>query len=210
MPAPEGFRVPDSGASTLTPGVLKAVSGSMKALPVRIYINPEYDDKASREAGIEVKREHVMIGIKTDRYSEVAIAERDLDIEKRFELQPLIERFYTQKESHETPIESWDVIGPTERTFLSKMGILTVEQLAATPDALISRLGTFGPGLKQKAERHLAGKAKDAERQEYQEEMRLLREENAKLAERMKELESASFHAHAAKAGKRGNREEVA
>ena len=209
MPAPEGFRVPDTGAGTVTPGVLKAVSGSMKALPVRIFIDHEYDDKASKNAGIEIKREHVMIGIKTDRYSEVAIAERDLDMEKRFELQPLIDRFYTQKDSQETAIETWDVIGPQERNFLAKMGINSVEQLAATPDALVSRLGVFGPGLKQKAERHLAGKVKDAERQEVQEEMRMLREENAKLAERMKEIEAIGFQAHAAKA-KEKTREKAA
>lgn len=204
----EGFRMPDVGQQTITPGVLKAVSGSLGALPVRVYKHREYDDLNSALSGVETQREIVMIGIKTDRYTEVAIAEHDLDYKKRAELAPLLDRFYTQRDTHETLVEMWEAISESERVVLGSLGIQSVEQLAATPDGLLSRLGKLGQGLKEKAVRHLAGKAKSDEAQERAEEMRLLREENERLAARMAELEKLAFASHEEKARKGGKARE--
>lgn len=191
MPAPEGFRAVDAGSQPagVIPGVLKAVQGSSKGLPTRVYLAKEYDDKASKAAGVEVWRERVIIGIKSDRFSECAIALEDLDIDKRIELAPLIERFHTQRDSSETDLEGWDVITDSERALLMKLGIQSIDQLAEYPDALIGQMGPIGKGCKEKALRFLTGKRQATEAAERQEEMQLVMEENRRLAAKSDELE---------------------
>lgn len=200
--------MPDAGRNAgVVPGVLKAVSGSLGALPVRVFTHAVYDDLGSIQAGQEVKKELVMVGIKNDRFTECCIAEQDLDMQQRIELAPLLERFRTQKDSTETAIENWDAISEQEKAFLLKMGIQFVEQMAAYPDSMVGRMGKVGIALKEKAVRHMTGKAKRAEQEEQLQELALIREERERDARRLQELEEkyhALLAAQSAQAGRRG------
>lgn len=84
------------------------------------------------------------------------------------------EAYRTGKEPAESgfPLEEWAGLSATETAMLRALSIKTVEQLAATPDSGIHRLGPAGHSLKKRAQKFLDSQG-----------------ENEKLLQRIKELE---------------------
>lgn len=182
MSAPEGFIIPTIGQNTANVGVMKAVSGSVGTQAVRFYIHQQYDAQMSKLADREVYVPVEMCGFKNDRYTETAIRVQDLTPIQRLQTQELYERFKSQTESGETPIEAWDQLVDSEKVQMLMAGIKTVEQLARFEEHDFYRLGVGGKELAARAKRHLAGK-EHKKIQASSEEMLLVIEENKRLRE---------------------------
>lgn len=93
------------------------------------------------------------------------------------------------------PIKGWASIGNAQQRLLVNIGILSVEDLATLPDADVSRVGTGGIALKQKAQAYLDainGPGKQAEKQvAQQKQIDDLVELNRKLAKEVADLKAA-------------------
>lgn len=201
MPAPEGFILPSVGQTTNTPGIMKAVSGAIGTQVARFYTHKVYDALASEREGAEIYSERVMLGVKNDRFTEVALVaegpsdrgDRDgnivplrpeLNSAQTMATAELYERFKRQQSSTDTPIDNWDAITDGEKAQMRMVDVLFVDQLARFSDDQLYRLGPGAKRLRELAQRHVAGKEK-SKSEDLGAEMALI------LEERKREREAA-------------------
>lgn len=199
MPAPEGFIIPTTGISTGNAGILKAVTGAIGTQAVRFYVHKVYNAKKSEELGYEFYDDVELCGFKNDKYAETAIMVKDLSMKQKMDTARIYERFKTQKDSTDTPLEKWAVISESQKAFYLQMGIHSVEQLASFQEHELFRLGPDGKNVRDLALRHINGK--ELKKQEDRnKEMELVIKENRVMSEKIKKLEEAYFASQAEKA----------
>lgn len=201
MPVPSNFVIPTIGDPTGSSGVLKAVSGASGTQTIKFFIGQEYDGNASKEADMEVFRPVEMVCFKNDPLSEYHCRVKDMTQEQRLKAGALYERFKSQKESTDTPIEAWEQINEAEKVSLLRQDYVTVEQVASFEDHEVYRLGIDGKNLRDKARRHVKGK-NHVKEQQFSDEMKAILEENRKLKSEMEEAHSR-YLAEQAKLGKK-------
>lgn len=190
MSAPEGFRMPTEGEGTTHQGVLKAVTGAIGTQAARFFIHKLYDARATVMEQREVLKAHEMVGFRNDPFSEYTCKIKDMTDRQKFSTQKLYERFKTQQETDETPLETWDAISEREKVQLIQSGILTVDQIAAYQDHELYKLGPGGKDLRTKATWHVNAKNPV---QDQKQEMLMVIEENKRQADRMKQMEEELY-----------------
>lgn len=199
MSAPEGFKLPTLGEGTTHNGVLKAVAGSVGAQATRFFVHRLYDAKATELEKREVLTPHEMVGFRNDPFAEFTCKVKDMTPKQKLVTQQLYERFKSQKDSTDTPVEVWDAISEWEKVQLIQSGILTVEQITAYQDHELYKLGPGGKDLRERAKWHVNAKNPA---QDNKQEMLLVIEENRKNAERLKQMEDELIKMQAALAEK--------
>jgi hypothetical protein len=199
MSAPEGFKMPTVGEGTTHQGVLKAVTGNIGTQAARFFIHKLYDAKATEQEKREVLKPHEMVGFRNDPFTEYTCKIRDMSDKQKYSTQRLYERFKSQQETDETPLESWEAISEWEKVQLLQSGILTVDQITAFQDHELFKLGPGGKDLREKARWHINSKNPT---QDSKQEMLMVIEENRKQAERMKQMEDELYKLQAQVASK--------
>lgn len=185
------FKVPlvDSSGRAMLSNVSGAkapipVFGTVHGQSIRFYPKRVYNEKKS-ELNMSEDFDTVdmcEISNPSDKFCVVHKRVIELDSWQLKAWGHIYQAYKEQKQLGGTLVTDWEAINENQRALLINFGIKTVEQMdALTPDAM-AKLGNEGPELKEKAGRHMKGKADELKAEDYKKEVDTLRKELERLS----------------------------
>lgn len=205
---PFDANIPQHQVRTLAPGVTSVAFGHDKAGVSHVFFMKEIpNEKIAQETGVETYEAVEFIQYFKDKFNKPAFQVTD---EHRALHSETYERWKKGQEAPGTKLSDWPRLGNGDANSLYRVGIFTVDQLAATNfERLRSLLPRWGKGLKELHERslqHMAMKQGQEAVQAVDSRVEALEKANAELREQLLRLTSISEAKSEAKNGapKRG------
>lgn len=206
MGAPAEFIMPTVGVAQGQPGVMKASGGAVGTQAVKFHEVKTFNAGESDRLNLEAYSKVIVCEITNDKYTKVPLIVEGGDDRKdktgkvvplkcmltrqqQIATAPIYERFKSQKDSTDTPIEQWDAVQDSEKLNLAMIGVLFVEQLASFNDVELYKLGAGGKEIRDLALRHVRGKQGPSESEKFGSEMQALMEARKEETGRRQALE---------------------